>query len=379
MTTLTDVTLNPDQYQQIKHMRIMIVSDAAPERNGVGAYYQDLIQYMQSEVAGLDIISPVINDDGRWEGGINVPLPGDTTQKFLIPNFFKISRQMKAFKPDVVIVPTPGLIGLAGAYLGRKQGAIVLHGFHTWFEALADLYWGKIEGALNRGYFWVSNKLLFRWSDVVVANSDEMVKIADDFGSKKSFRVGTPVAYHFINTPPPEPVTQVNKVLFAGRLAAEKNLQAIVDAAAEHPDLQFSISGDGPERKIVEQAASSLPNVQYLGWLSREQLMAQIDQHDCLVLPSHVESFGTIALESMARGRVTVVSRNCGICQWPDLNKGLFIIEPHSTLSDMLGSLRSIDGKLIKQKTHDGRLAANQLNDWSMGMWYSLLGSLQRP
>lgn len=379
MTTLTDVTLDPDQYQQIKHMRIMIVSDAAPERNGVGAYYQDLIQYMQSEVAGLDIISPVINDDGRWEGGINVPLPGDTTQKFLIPNFFKISRQMKAFKPDVVIVPTPGLIGLAGAYLGRKQGAIVLHGFHTWFEALADLYWGKIEGALNRGYFWVSNKLLFRWSDVVVANSDEMVKIADDFGSKKSFRVGTPVAYHFINTPPPEPVTQVNKVLFAGRLAAEKNLQAIVDAAAEHPDLQFSISGDGPERKIVEQAASSLPNVQYLGWLSREQLMAQIDQHDCLVLPSHVESFGTIALESMARGRVTVVSRNCGICQWPDLNKGLFIIEPHSTLSDMLGSLRSIDGKLIKQKTHDGRLAANQLNDWSMGMWYSLLGSLQRP
>ncbi|BFM05821.1 glycosyltransferase [Halioxenophilus aromaticivorans] len=378
MTTLSDLKLDPAQHQQIKDMRVMIVSDAAPERNGVGAYYQDLIQYMQPEVADLAIISPIIREDGSWEGGINVPLPGDTTQKFLIPNFFKISKQMKAFKPDVVIVPTPGLIGLAGAYLGQKQGAIVLHGFHTWFEALADLYWGKIEGALNRGYFWVSNKLLFRWSDVVVANSDEMVKIADDFGSKKSYRVGTPVAYQFINTPPSAPVTQVKKVLFAGRLAAEKNLQAIIDAARSQPALQFSVSGDGPERKLIEQAARELPNFTYLGWLSREQLMARIDQHDCLVLPSHVESFGTIALESMARGRVTVVSRNCGICQWPDLNKGLFIIEPHSSLSDMLASLQNIDAKLIKQKTSEGRSAANALNDWSMGMWYSLLGSLRR-
>lgn len=377
MTTLTDIEFDPAQYEQIKDLRVMIVSDAAPERNGVGAYYQDLIQYMRPVVADLEIVSPTINEHGRWEGGLSLPLPGDTTQKILLPNPFKIAKQIREFKPDVVIVPTPGLVGLIGAYQGRANKAIVLHGFHTWFEKLADLYWGRIEGALNRGYFWVSNKLLFRWSDAVVANSDEMVKIADDFGSKKSFRVGTPVAYSFLNTPMPAPVEKVEKVMFAGRLAAEKNLEAVVAAAQQHPNLQFSISGDGPERALIEKAEQALPNLSYLGWLSRDDLLAQIDQHDCLVLPSHVESFGTIALESMSRGRVTVVSRHCGICQWPDLNKGLFIIEPHSTLSDMLTSLRSIDIKLIRQKTSEGRTAADHLNEWSMSRWYSLLGSLR--
>ncbi|WP_317930179.1 glycosyltransferase [Halioxenophilus sp. WMMB6] len=361
---------------QIEHMRVMIVSDAAPERNGVGAYYQDLIQYLKPKVAELEIICPIIQANGRWQGGLNVPLPGDTTQKFLIPNFLKIKRQIKAFAPDIVIVPTPGLIGLAGAYQGRKQGAIVLLGFHTWFEKLADMYWGRIEGSLNRAYFWVSNKLLFRWSDVVVANSDEMVQIANDFGSKKSYRVGTPVAFDFINRPQPEPACRIEKVLFAGRLAAEKNLPAIVEAARAHPDLIFSISGDGPERQLIETAAKTLPNLNYLGWLNRSDLLAQLDQHDCLVLPSHVESFGTVALEAMSRGRLTVVSHNCGICQWPKLKNGLFVVEPESSLATTLATLRGMDEKLLQQRADTARAAACELNDWSMGMWYSLLDAL---
>ncbi|AJQ95376.1 glycosyltransferase [Gynuella sunshinyii] len=378
MTLFSNSGADLNELAQIKDMRVMIISDAAPERNGVGAYYQDLIQYLQPKVGKLEIICPIIQENGRWQGGLNIPLPGDTTQKFLIPNFWNIKKRVRQFAPDVVIVPTPGLIGLAGAFQGRKHGATVLLGFHTWFEKLADMYWGRIEGALNRAYFWVSNKLLFRWSDIVVANSDEMVQIANEFGSKQSFRVGTPVAFNFLNRPQADPVNKVARIMFAGRLAAEKNLPAIIEAARAHPDLEFSISGDGPERAHVEKAALELPNLRYLGWLNRDALLAQIDQHDCLVLPSHVESFGTIALESMARGRITVVSRNCGICQWPELNKGLFIIEPHSNLTDMISSLKSIDSKLLVQKTSMGRTAAEQLNNWSMGLWYSLLGSLNK-
>lgn len=376
MTLFADTKTAFHDSSQIKKMRVMIVSDAAPDRNGVGAYYQDLIQYLEPKVAQLEIICPIILENGRWQGGLNVPLPGDNTQKFLVPNFYKLLKQIREFSPDVVIVPTPGLMGLAGAYHGRKQGAIVLLGFHTWFEKLADLYWGRFEGAFNRAYFWVSNKLLFRWSDIVVANSDEMVKIANDFGSKKSYRVGTPVAFNFLNTPKPEPVKQVKKILFAGRLAAEKNLPAIIAAARQHSDLTFSIFGDGPERASVESAARQLENLHYLGWLERDTLLQQIDQHDCLVLPSHVESFGTVALEAMARSRIAVVSSHCGISQWPDLRRGLFIIEPHSDLSAMIDSVKNMDARLLQQKSSAARDAAEQLNGWSMSMWYELLDSL---
>ncbi len=364
---------------RLGNMRVLIVSDAAPERNGVGAYYQDLTQYLQPRVAQLDIVCPVIQPDGRWKGGFNMPLPGDTTQRFLVPNFRRIERKVKRFTPDVVIVPTPGLMGLAGAYYARKHGATVVLGFHTWFEALAAMYWGRFEGALNRGYFWATNKLLFRWSDIVVANSDDMVAIAEEFGAKKSYRVGTPIAYNFLHRTAPAPVTRAQKILFAGRLAAEKNLPAIIDAAQRHPGLTFSISGDGPERATVEHAAATLPNLHYLGWLNRDALLREMDRNDCLVLPSHVESFGTVALEAMARGRIAVVSSHCGIAQWPELRKGLFIIEEGATLSDILHALQSMEPKLLTQKSAMARDAAEALNDWSMGMWYGLLDDLATP
>jgi glycosyltransferase involved in cell wall biosynthesis len=112
--------------------------------------------------------------------------------------------------------------------------------------------------------------------------------------------------------------------LFAGRLAPEKNLGAVVEAAEALPEMRFMVAGDGPLRQWLTTQAERLPNLEYIGWVKRPRILPLIDDVDALVLPSTVESFGTIALEAMARGRLVVVSSQCGILSWNLLKRGLF-------------------------------------------------------
>jgi glycosyltransferase involved in cell wall biosynthesis len=361
------------QNKSLSGLRVVVVSDAAPQRNGVGAYYHDLMQYLKTELDELTIISPVIDEQGKWHGGFMLPLPGDHTQKLCFPSFFKIKKQMQAIQPDVVLIATPGLYGVAGAYYGNKLGAKVLVGFHTWFEKLTELYWGRIQAAVNRAYFNFSNSLLFRWSNCVYANSDEMVDICKQLNAPCTRLVGTPVSYEFIHQPQSSLPDQCRRVLFAGRLAAEKNLQSIIAAAENHPDIEFSVSGDGPELGLVQDADNRLANFKYLGWLEREKLLSEMDQHDVVVLPSHVESFGTIALEAMARSRLTIVSSHCGIAQWPELKDGMVVIPADKTLSETLDEAVEWNKDQLHRSCQEGRERAVQLNDQSLSLWRDFL------
>lgn len=348
--------------------RVVVVSDAVPQRNGVGAYYHDLSRHLQPYVECIETLSPQLNN-GHWQGGWTFPMPGDYTQRFAIPSFRRLCRDLQTLQPDVVIVPTPGLYGLAGARYGKRLGARVLVGFHTWYEKISELYWNRLQGGFSKGYLHLSNRLLFRYADCVLANSKSMRETARRMGARHVELMGTPLAHDFIHTPVSAPNGSVKKVLFAGRLAAEKNIEAIIEAAEQLPDLQFSIAGDGPERYRLEAAARQQDNLQYLGWLDRGELMAAIDRHDTLILPSHIESFGTIALEAMARQRYTLVSPHCGISQWPDLRRGLLCLEPAESLMDGLVRLKHMPDQQRRHMAECARQVAVNINDWNTRQW----------
>ena len=356
--------------------RVLIVSDAAPHRNGVGAYYQDLMHHLRPRVDTIEIISPEIVD-GEWQGGWMLPLPGDSTQKFCIPNLIGLRRRIEAFAPDVVVIPTPGPFGVLGARYAAGTGARVVVGFHTWYEKLTELYWNRVQGSLTRGFFEVSNRLIFRYADVVLANSEAMVDIARRIGAPKVALMGTPVSAPFLERPAPRAPARVGTVLFAGRLAAEKNIDSMIQAARDLTDVRFSIAGDGPLRAQVEEAAAQLPNLQYIGWLTRDGLMDAIDGHDLLMLPSHVESFGTIALEAMARQRLVVVSAHCGIADWPDLAEHLTVIPEHATLSQALNGLKALSEFELNARARQCRQAVLSHNDWNTRLWSSFVSGEQ--
>jgi len=350
--------------------RIAVVSDAEPERNGVGAYYADLVGHLRDHVAEVVVLGPGGTPDLE---SLSMPLPGDATQKLSLPNLIAVRRHLTALRPHAVIVPTPGPWGLLGARLAGSLGAALIVGFHTHYERLADLYWSNSLGAIPRSYMRMANRFLFERGAVVLANSHAMADAARDLGARHVELMGTPIPRPFIDPLVTGLAERVTRVLFAGRLAPEKNVQAVVNTARDHPDMQVTIVGDGPLRAGIEEQARDLPNLEVPGWLPRVRLPAALDACDVLVLPSHVESLGTVALEALARGRNVLVSAQCGITEWPMLDRALFRIGDGETLSEALGRVAALDLSIRQRKATLGAEGAREMNAWAIDGWLQVL------
>ena len=373
MSNMSDSSQNPLSALQIGDLRVAVTSDAAPERNGVGAYYEDLLSYLSPRLAQAKVFSPVISD-GRWEAPIVLPMPGDATQKLCFPNPFSLRRALTDLNPHVLIVPTPGVYGFTGAYVAAQKGIPMLTGFHTSFEQLTDLYWrGSIKGKFFRQYLERTHRYLFNRSSAVLTNSDDMYQLAARMGAPNIEMIGTPIPRLFTQTPVVPYEGGLARVLFAGRLAAEKRIDAILDAARVLPQISFSIAGDGPLREEVENAANTLSNVNYLGWLDRQDLCRHVDGHDALVLPSHFESFGTIALEAMARNRVVIVSKGTGISNWSELSHGFVTLGDNNDLTSTLKHLSEAEPGWRKALADRAFEAATTFNDENLASWERLL------
>jgi glycosyltransferase involved in cell wall biosynthesis len=352
--------------------RILLFSDAAPERNGAGAYYWDLSFHLNERGQRAELICPGIAGS-RWDGRIRLPLPGDKTQRVVFPPASQIIRFARRQPPDVIIVATPGPYGLLGLNLARRLGVRLVVGFHTSFQRVTGLYWNRLFNAMTNWYFGTCDRLLFRRADLVVANSEEMANLARGLGAPAIRVIGTPLPEAFLSEPPPLHRDGPLEVVYAGRLAAEKNVHALLDAAVECPEIHFRIAGHGPLSHTIARHAERLSNLDALGWLSRERLGKVLDSADLLVLPSHVEAFGTVALEGMARARNVLVSGNCGILEWSKLRRGLFHIMEGEDVTSALRRIAELDIAFRQEKARIARRAALELHQETVHAWLSLL------
>lgn len=102
--------------------------------------------------------------------------------------------------------------------------------------------------------------------------------------------------------------------LFAGRLAPEKGLDTLLQAAEQIPDAQLTVCGAGPWEGRVRAMAARLPQVRLLGHVPRAALMALVREAAIIVVPSRwLENYPYAVLEAQAAGRAVVASRIGGI------------------------------------------------------------------
>lgn len=354
---------------------VVIVSDSLPERNGVGAYYWDLLGLLDDAGCEASILCP----SEKRPTLLRFPLPGDSTQRIWIPSVFRFRRVMRQVRPHSVIVATPGPYGLLGAWWAKRLGAKLIVGFHTHFSGVTDLYHNRFLRAFSRFYFNIADKILFRYADLVLANSEAMVELAGRLGARNVGVMGTLLPSDSLQEPPAPLAGALRRIVFAGRLAPEKRLQSIIDAAHELPDIRFTIAGDGPLKESVESQAASIPNLEYLGWISRERLLAEMDRADMLVLNSVVESFGTVALEAMARERLALVSGTCGIVEWPDLVDNLYQIHDNESLAAAIRRIAALPPDERSAVAKRARTAALRLNRGSLLHWLDVIRSTEDP
>jgi glycosyltransferase involved in cell wall biosynthesis len=92
--------------------------------------------------------------------------------------------------------------------------------------------------------------------------------------------------------------------LFCGRLVeAYKRPSLAVDAFTQMPDRRLVVAGDGPARAELEARAG--PNVEFVGHLGDEELVAAMQRCAAAVFPSR-DDFGLIPVEVAACGRPAI-------------------------------------------------------------------------
>jgi len=103
-------------------------------------------------------------------------------------------------------------------------------------------------------------------------------------------------------TPPPPDAHDRGRMLFVGRLNAQKGLDDVLQALSQsRKPWTLDVVGDGPDRDALQARASALgvaERVQWLGHLPHHDLPALYARSAALVIPSTDEGLGLVGVEA---------------------------------------------------------------------------------
>lgn len=168
--------------------------------------------------------------------------------------------------------------------------------------------------------------------------------------------------------------------LWAGRLEQVKGLDLLLEAVkllSEQTEERFQLrlAGRGSLREVLERRAAELgvsDRVLFLGRLSRGEMLREMQNAACFVLPSRYEAFGVVLIEAMATGLPVIATRSGGPEFIVGRESGL-LIEPGQieelakAMQYMMRHIESYSPKKIR------KLVLKQYGDKSIGEQYTKL------
>lgn len=116
---------------------------------------------------------------------------------------------------------------------------------------------------------------------------------------------------NFIEDVPPISPAKLPYAIYVGRLKSEKGVRTLLDAWRELPDVPLKILGDGELRPELELKAKEHGlNVEFLGYMPRDQVLALVGRATIQVIPSECyEGFPLVVLEAYACATPVIASR----------------------------------------------------------------------
>lgn len=106
---------------------------------------------------------------------------------------------------------------------------------------------------------------------------------------------------------------KLNRLIFVGRLTPQKNLGSAIAACAV-ANVGLDIVGDGPDKKLLEDAANEAgADVRWLGVFPNERLPELLSMYRYFFLPSLWEGMPKALLEAMATGMICIGNDTTGI------------------------------------------------------------------
>ena len=215
---------------------------------------------------------------------------------------------MPRFKPDATL-----------AFFGVPSGAVawLLKKIYR-IPYIISLRGGDVPGF--RPYdFRVYHRLMAPFLRVVwknaagvVANSNGLRQLANGFDPRFEIPIiPNGVDFEFYRAADRD--LSFPRLLSVGRIVHQKGLDIAMRALGglRELDWEWRIAGDGPQMQVLQSLAKELgieDRVHFLGWQSRDQLIASYKQANIFLFPSRHEGMPNAMLEAMASGLPVIAS-----------------------------------------------------------------------
>lgn len=258
-----------------------------------------------SEYAGAQVIGT---------SGISAPFYPELKLSVAGP---RIWHHLQRFRPDIVHVLNPFVLGPFGLWFARRLRAPVVASFHTDVARYAHHY----GLGLFSPVVWNYMRFLHNQADVNLCPSTAVRADLIQHGFRRVRWWHRGIDTELFNPGPRDldmraRLTGGNPddflILNVGRQAPEKNLEQLRDTIFPRPGVRLAMVGGGPTHDSLKSHFAGTPTT-FPGYLKGQDLVNAYRAADAFIFPSTTETFGLVALEAMACGVPVIAARSGGI------------------------------------------------------------------
>ncbi|QKD82033.1 glycosyltransferase family 1 protein [Thermoleptolyngbya sichuanensis A183] len=300
-------------------MRIALFTETfLPKVDGIVTRLSHTVDHLQRMGDQVLVFSPEGGlreyKGARINGIPGFPLPLYPELKLALPRP-SIRRELELFKPDLIHIVNPAVLGVGGLYYAKSLGIPLVASYHTHLPKYLEHYGlGMLEGVL-----WEILKLMHNQAVINLVTSTAMQEALESHGVERVhvWQKGVDVELfdpslasadmrsHLTQGHPDAPL-----LLYVGRLSAEKEIDRIKPVLEAIPNARLALVGDGPYRADLEKIFEGTPTF-FAGYMTGKTLGSAFASADAFIFPSRTETLGLVLLEAMAAG-CPVIAANAG-------------------------------------------------------------------
>jgi glycosyltransferase involved in cell wall biosynthesis len=333
-------------------MRLVLVTETfPPEVNGVARTLGRWLDALRQRGHAVQVIRPrQLPERGTVNRVLGLRIPLYPELRFGLASPWRVARALARARPELVHIATEGPLGLAALLAARQLGVPVAASFHTNFDYYAEHYGlGPLTRVIVHYLRWFHNR-----AAMTLVPSAGTRRRLDELGFRhvEVWSRGVDGDHFHPRFRDPALRRQLGLeaddclILYVGRLAAEKNMAALLEAfgrlrarldVRRRERLRLALIGDGPMAASLR--ALNVPGVVLPGMKLGLELARWYASADVFAFPSISETFGNVVLEALASG-VPVVAYDClGVNEQVTHEANGLLVPPAADLAEALGRL----------------------------------------
>lgn len=346
--------------------------------DGVSRTLNRAVAFLESQgvpvlVFGPTVDEPPVDHTGNFIPVPSIPAPGRAEYRLSVRFPREAQARLAAFRPTLVHVATPDLLGIRAVRWARRHDIPVVASYHTHFASYLHYYkLGFIEGML-----WRYGRWFYRHCKQIYVPSRSMGDVLREHGIGSELRLwerGVETQRYHPRLRDPDWRRQRGigddevVVAFISRLVWEKGLdvyaEVIEGLADDGRPVRALVVGDGPAQDDLRERLPE--SAVFTGFLEGEDLARAYASSDVFLFPSDTETFGNVTLEAMASGVPTVCADATGSNALVEHGVTGYLAPARQAADFLTLTRRLVDDPDLRRQFGEAARAAAEPYDWDV-------------